>query len=71
MIEQVNELPVKKTPFRYCIAGPAMSHNYLCAVCKENSAVNEGWSGHLQPCWKCQKSYKLIKLNWFLKLFFR
>lgn len=71
LIEETYEWPVPKTPFKYCMIGPGMSHNYLCAVCKEESAVNEGWTGHLQPCWKCQKDYRLVKLNWFLRLFIK
>lgn len=66
---ETNEWPVPKTPFKYCIHGPAMSHNYLCAVCKDNSAVNDGNTGHLQPCWECQdKGYELIKHNWLTRL---
>lgn len=50
----------------------AQNHNYLCAVCRERSAVIETWHGILQPCWDCQRrGYKLIKFNWLQKLFLK
>jgi len=59
-------------PFVYRNIGPAMQHNYLCALCRENKAVIETWRGWLQPCWECQKKgYRLIKFNWIDRLFKR
>lgn len=51
--------------FKYRTTGPAMEHNYLCAICRHYPAVIETWRGWLQPCWECQKQYKMIRLNWF------
>lgn len=61
---------VSKTEFIFSRHFMGMSHNYYCAVCKEQSAVQDCDSGILQPCWDCQtkKGYVLIKINWFLKL---
>ena len=67
MIKEVYS-PPDLAVFEYCILGPLMSHNYLCAVCRERVAVINTNTGILQPCWGCQKTYKLIKLNWFDKL---
>lgn len=51
-------------PFLYQHIGVGMSHNYLCAVCRETKAVLECWHGILQPCWSCQgRGYKLIRFN--------
>lgn len=60
---------IKMAEYVYRIHGPIQGHNYYCAVCRESSAVIDCSTGILQPCWECQKTYKLIKLNWFLKLF--
>lgn len=54
--------------FRYMNIGPVMVHNYLCACCRRQKAVIETWHGILQPCWDCQKQWKLVRLNWFDKL---
>ena len=54
--------------FEYSIAGPMATHNYLCAVCREHKAVFDLNTGILQPCWKCQKSYMVLRLNWMNKL---
>ena len=60
--------PIVKAAFVYRHIGPSMEHNYLCAVCREKTAVIELWHGILQPCWDCQKQgYKLLKLGKFLK----
>lgn len=67
-IEEVDKDPgIAKFIFRR--VGPGgMEHNYLCAVCRDSLAVIETWHGILQPCWDCQKKYKLIKKSWFDKL---
>ncbi len=59
---------IPKAEFVFSRTFMAMRHNYLCAVCKGNPAVIETWHGILQPCWECQDTYKLLKLNWFDKL---
>lgn len=55
-------------PFLYRLIGPIAEHNYLCSVCRDKPGVIELWHGLLQPCWECQKEYKLIKLTWFDRL---
>ena len=63
---------IKKADFIYKKIFTSMEHNYLCALCKEESAVQECHTGILQPCWKCMKrGYRIVKLNWFTKLFFK
>lgn len=59
---------VRKSEFVFSRHFMGMSHNYVCAVCKENSAVQDCSSGILQPCWDCQtkKGYVLVRLNKFL-----
>jgi hypothetical protein len=57
--------------FKYQSLGPAMNHNYLCAICRQEKAVLELWRGVLQPCWGCQKNYKVMKLNWVLRLYLK
>lgn len=70
-VKQVFEKP-EVAVFKYMDLGPAMEHNYLCAVCREKHAVLDMSKGILQPCWSCQKrDYKLVKLNWFQKLFIK
>lgn len=59
---------IEKAEFVFRRFFMGMDHNYLCACCKEKSAVQEIHTGVLQPCWDCQKTYKIIKLNWFDKL---
>lgn len=53
--------------FVYKNIGPAVVHNYLCAVCRENKAVLYLYDV-LQPCWACHKKYRLIRLTWFDRL---
>lgn len=59
---------VEKSEFVFSRHFMGMSHNYCCAVCKEQSAVQDCSTGILQPCWDCQtkKGYVLVKLNRFL-----
>ncbi len=54
---------IEKAVFVYANVGPGiMIHNYLCAVCREESAVINCNSGILFPCWKCQgEGYTLTK----------
>lgn len=58
-----------KAKYKYIDHGICIDHNYLCAICREKSAVLEMWSGILQPCWDCQKHYKIFKINWLTKFF--
>ena len=61
--------PIKKTEFIYKRDFMIMEHNYLCAVCKKDSAVQDTNEGILQPCWDCQKIYKIKKLTWLDRIF--
>ena len=63
------DIQVEKTEFIFSRHFMGMSHNYVCAVCKDESAVQDCDTGLLQPCWKCQteKGYVLIKINRFVK----
>lgn len=71
-LEVSESTPIQKATFVYKNIGPSMEHNYLCAVCRENSAIIELWNGILQPCRTCQKlGYRLLKLNWIDRLFRR
>lgn len=56
---------IKKAEFEYRNIGMAMEHNYLCAVCKHSSAVQDCATGILQPCWSCQKKYTMIRRKTF------
>ena len=66
-VVQVYHSPIT-AKFEYQDLGSAMNHNYLCAVCRNEKAVIDMNIGILQPCWKCQNKYKLIKLNFIDKL---
>lgn len=67
--EMVNA-PPDKVPFRYVSGFMNMQHNYLCAVCKAKSAVQDCNSGILQPCWGCQALFtKIRKKNWIERMF--
>jgi hypothetical protein len=46
------------------------THDYSCPVCRDKSAVLDGSTGLMQPCWGCRKKgYKLTKkLSWFQRL---
>lgn len=70
MIREANyDEPIYMAEFVYRDCGPGgMEHNYLCAVCRKESAVLECNTGILQPCWECQKKYKLVRLNWIDRL---
>lgn len=68
------DTPIEKAEFIFSREAMFMSHNYLCAVCKEKSAVQDVGSGILEPCWDCQKDgyniYKFEKgslIGWFVK----
>lgn len=62
---------IEKAVFIYRNVFMAMEHNYLCAVCREESAVINCNTGVLQPCWVCQgKGWELKQSNgWFKRLF--
>lgn len=67
----------EKAEFIYCNVGPAILHNYMCAVCKEKSAVQNCNTGFLMPCWDCQmRGYRIVKfkpgsfLYWLYKRIF-
>jgi ribosomal protein L37AE/L43A len=43
-------------------SGMIMTHDYSCPCCRENSAVIDGSTGIMQPCWKCkEQGYKIVK----------
>lgn len=69
----MRELPegtlIEKAEFVFSRHFMGMDHNYLCAVCKTNSGIQDCHSGILQPCWKCQKKYRVMKVNWLTRLF--
>jgi ribosomal protein L37AE/L43A len=62
------DTPIQKAEFIFKREFMIMEHNYLCAVCKEKSGVQETNTGILQPCWECQNKYKVVKLTWVDKL---
>ena len=67
MVRLDDDLQVEKVPFTYSTHFMGMSHNMVCAVCKENSGVQDCSDGVMQPCWDCQKrGYVLIKLSRFI-----
>jgi hypothetical protein len=70
-VREVEEnVTIEKAEFVYKRIFMGMEHNYLCAVCKENSGVQDCSKGIMQPCWECQKKgYVLVKINWLVKLF--
>ena len=59
---------IELATFVYKWVGPVAKHNYLCAYCRSNSAVLICNTGVLQPCWECQKTHRLVKLNWLDRL---
>lgn len=70
----VREVPfgtkIEKAEFVFSREFMITDHNYLCAVCREESAVLDNSCGILQPCWECQKKgYVVVKINWLVKLF--
>lgn len=66
---------IEKSEFVYFhIGAGAFVHNYVCAVCfKESAVLNTGpFPSYLAPCWQCYgEGYRLIKRDWFDKLFRR
>lgn len=62
---------IEKAEFVFKREFMMMEHNYLCAICKEKSAIMETWNGVLQPCYECQKKWRVLKLNWLDRLFKR
>jgi len=59
---------INKATFVYKKIGPALEHNYLCAVCMADSAVFYSNENILQPCWECQKhGYYLFRVNRIVK----
>lgn len=66
-MKEVDEYTMNRTEkaeFIYCNVGPMMIHNYLCAACKTNSAVQNCNEGYLMPCWECQSAgYRLFKFK--------
>lgn len=66
--------PIEKAEFIFKREAMFMEHNYLCAVCKTKSAVQNTSTGILEPCWYCQENgyniYKFEKgslIGWFVK----
>jgi len=56
---------IEKCEFIYASEFMVGKHNYLCACCKEFSAVWDMTTGLLQPCRKCEKFYRLVKISSF------
>ena len=67
LIKEVDHNP-RPAIFEYRNIGPMMEHNYLCAVCRNKAAVINTNTGILNPCWDCQKKYKVIKITWLDRL---
>jgi hypothetical protein len=44
-------------------SGMVCTHDYSCPCCRKNHAVLNLSSGIMHPCWDCQKSYSLIKVD--------
>ena len=59
---------IEKAEFIFSREFMIMEHNYLCAICKDKPAIMETWHGVLQPCRDCQKTWKVLKLNWLDRL---
>lgn len=60
-----NEI-ITPAEFVYAMEGIGMTHNYLCAVCRERPAVIKCWTGVLMPCWSCQKlGFNIVRTNKF------
>jgi len=55
------DTPIEKAEFVFKREFMIMDHNYLCAVCKTKSAVQDTSTGILHPCWECQSDWKLSK----------
>lgn len=66
MKEVIWGTPIEKAEFIFSREFMIMSHNYLCAVCKEASAVQDTHTGVLQPCWRCQDNFSTIKKKSFI-----
>ena len=62
---------IPKAEFVFAREAMIMKHNYLCAVCKKESAVQDTHTGVLQPCWDCQKRGYICTKSWLFKLFAR
>ena len=62
------DTPIEKAEYIFKREFMMQEHNYLCAVCKDKSAIIETWHGILQPCYDCQKTWKVLRLNWLDKL---
>lgn len=60
---------IPKAEFVYAKEFMMMKHNYLCAVCKTESAVQDMDKGILQPCWECQKKGFILTNSWLFKFF--
>jgi len=69
VIEVFDDRVIEPAPYIFRRSFMAQEHNYLCAVCRLKSAVINCDSGVLNPCWECQGSFRMVKLNWFTKWF--
>lgn len=59
---------IELAPYVFRRLGPVQEHNYLCAVCRRESAVIETWWGVLQPCRGCQRDgYKAVAMRAILQ----
>lgn len=66
----IREVPfgtkIEKAEFVFSREFMITEHNYLCAVCREESAVLDNSLGLLQPCWGCmEKGYFVFKTGKF------
>lgn len=58
--------PIPVAKFIYSQACMMGFHNYLCAVCREKSAIWNMNNGTLHPCMDCEaRGYHLVKINNF------
>lgn len=62
----MNILEIKINDFG---GSPVCEHNMPCSVCHNLHAVYEMNTGIFQPCWPCQKKFKLIKRKWWMDFF--
>jgi len=71
MKEVFNSEKIEKAEYVYRRIGLLQEHNYLCACCKEFSAIANCNSGVLSPCRMCQLDYNIIKKTYLVKWLIR
>lgn len=60
--------PIEKAEFIFKREFMAMEHNYLCACCKERTAIQDTSTGVLHPCRICRKEWKMVRMNFIQRL---